>query len=438
MKRNFFDTMKDDIEKADIPEHDKTKFLKNLLKIKEEKVNIMITGATGCGKSSTINALFDTQVAKVGVGVDPETMSIEKYELENLILWDSPGLGDGKEADNRHAKNIISKLHERDENGNLVIDLVLVILDGSTRDLGTSYELINSVIIPNLGEKKEGRILVAINQADVAMKGRYWDEENNKPEPKLEKFLNEKVDSVKKRIKEGTGVNVKPIYYSAGYKEEGEDQCRPYNLTKLLYFIISFTPKEKRFSYVENINKDQEMWKDNDDLMDYRKSVLDSFTETFTESVASGTDVGREIGSVFGKTGEFIGGVVGGAVGAVGGILGGVFKPFTGGCYITTAVCQEFGKPDDCYELTTLRNFRDNWLKLQDDGEELIKQYYDTAPILVEKIDKQSNKIEIYKYLNETYLSKCLQHIENEENELCKEVYIEMMNYLYKEDKQWQ
>ena len=109
--------------------------LKNVMKLKDQRVNIMITGATGCGKSSTINAMFDTEVAKVGVGVDPETMEIEKYELDNLILWDTPGLGDGKEADNRHAKNIIKKLSEVDENGDALIDLVLVILDGAKQIL---------------------------------------------------------------------------------------------------------------------------------------------------------------------------------------------------------------------------------------------------------------------------------------------------------------
>ena len=128
-------------------------------------------------------------------------MDITRYDLDNLVLWDSPGLGDGKEADNRHAKNIIRKLNERDENGNLLIDLVLVILDGSTRDLGTSYELINQVIVPNLGEDKSGRILVAINQADVAMKGRYWNSEENRPEPQLVEFLEKKAESVRKRIK---------------------------------------------------------------------------------------------------------------------------------------------------------------------------------------------------------------------------------------------
>ena len=87
-------------------------------------------------------------MAKVRTGMDPETMDIERYKLDNLVVWDTPGLGDGKEADNRHSKRMIDKLYEKDENGNLLIDLVLVILDGGSRDLGTSYELISNVVIP--------------------------------------------------------------------------------------------------------------------------------------------------------------------------------------------------------------------------------------------------------------------------------------------------
>ena len=415
--------------------------MKNFLQLKEQKINLMITGATGCGKSSTINALFNTEVAKVGVGVDPETMDITRYDLDNLVLWDSPGLGDGKEADNRHAKNIIQKLNERDENGNLLIDLVLVILDGSTRDLGTSYELINSVIIPNLGQDKENRILVAINQADVAMKGRYWDYENNRPEPPLQKFLEEKVTSVQRRIKEGTGVDITPIYYSAGFKEEGMPQSRPYNLSKLLYYIIKFTPKEKRLSFVENINRNDEMWKDNDDLRDYSKNILKEFEETISDCAMEGADIGGDIGSIFGSAGEAAGRAIGGVIGAGIGVGKAVWNntigKVVGGCYITTAICEEFGKPDDCYELTTFRGFRDNWLKQQPDGEMLITRYYDTAPKIVDLINKQPNRTDIYQFINENYLSKCLLYIENGENEKCKNLYIEMMEYLYKEQEKW-
>lgn len=56
--------------------------------------------------------------------------------------------------------------------------MVVVILDSSSKDLGTSYDLINKVLIPCLGEDAaKERILIALNQADIAMKGNHWDSE---------------------------------------------------------------------------------------------------------------------------------------------------------------------------------------------------------------------------------------------------------------------
>ena len=325
-KENIYEAMQNDIMNANISENDKNKMLKNVMRLKNQKMNIMITGATGCGKSSTINAMFNTEVAKVGVGVDPETMEIRKYELDNLVLWDTPGLGDGKEADNRHAKNIIDKLLEVDENGNALIDLVLVILDGGSRDLGTSYQLINNVIIPNLGKGKENRILVAINQADMAMKGRNWDYDKNEPNQKLVDFLEEKVRSVRDRVYEATGVTIEPIYYSAGYKDKEGEQSRPYNLSKLLYYIVKATPSEKRAIYVNNINENREMWRDDDKLLDYGEATRKSIFESIREGASAGAGIGGAIGSIFGSAGETIGrsvgGVIGGFIGAIGGLFG--------------------------------------------------------------------------------------------------------------------
>ena len=320
-RENIFQAMEQDIMESSISEQEKALLLKNVMRLKEKKINILMTGATGCGKSSTINALFNTEVATVGVGVDPETMEIEKYELDNMTLWDTPGLGDGKEADNRHAKNIIRKLSEMDSEGNALIDLVIVILDGSTRDLGTSYELINNVIIPNLGPNKQDRILVAINQADLAMKGRYWDFEKNEPQEPLKEFLENKARSVKQRIKEATGVDIDPIYYSAGYKEKGVAQNRPYNLSKLLYYIVKSTPMEKRAIYINNINEDESMWQDDDELLDYGKETR----KTIFDSIVQGAEKGEAIGSIFGRTGAKVGRAVGTVIGGIRGALRGLF-----------------------------------------------------------------------------------------------------------------
>ena len=332
MGKNIFKEIEGSIMNEQMEEQTREKLLVNLLKMKNQKINLMVTGATGVGKSSTINALFGEEVAKVGTSVDPETMEIDKYELDNLVIWDTPGLGDGKEADNRHSKRIIDKLYEKDENGDLLIDLVLVILDGSSRDLGTSYELINSVIIPNLGENKKNRILVAINQADVAMKGKYWNTEENKPEKKLQEFLEDKVKSVKRRIKEATGVEIEPIYYSAGEKEEGYIQQKPYNLAKLLYYILQCTPEEKRLVYAQNMNKEEVMWKDNDDLQDYRAGILGEFLESVTKGMAIGGAIGETLGSLvgLGQVGRVIGSVGGAIVGAASNIIGGVVDFFSG------------------------------------------------------------------------------------------------------------
>ena len=293
-KQHILDDLIKSIEtNPNINEEAKATIMKDFAKVKDTKVNILITGPTGAGKSSTINALFDADKAKVGVGVDPETMDIKKFELDNIILWDTPGLGDGKEADIRHSKNIINKLLEKDSDGNLLIDLVLVILDGGSRDLGTSFELINNVIIPNLGEDKK-RLLVAINQADTAMKGRHWDYENNEPKPELVKFLNEKVESTRKRIYEATGVNIEPIYYSAGYKD-GDDEQKPYNLSKLLAFILRHTKKEKRIVFAQDINKQKAMWEKDDRLENYQQEIKQSFVESAVEVIKKGVEIIEDI-----------------------------------------------------------------------------------------------------------------------------------------------
>lgn len=270
-------------------EEDKKSVMERLLSAKNRKINILITGSTGCGKSSTINALFDTQNAKVGMGSDPETMSIKKYEEKNLILWDSPGFGDGIKEDEQHAKGIIKLLHEVDKNNAPLIDVVLVIIDGSSRDYGTTYRLLEQVIIPSLGRDESKRILVAINQADVAMKGRHWDVENNKPEPILVEFLQEKVKSTQQRIKESTGVNIEPIFYSAGYQDESGKQL-PYNLSKLLYFIVQHVPSNKRYIIPDNMNKSAGIYKQSDEQKKYIEETKLSFAESLLEVMGDVTD----------------------------------------------------------------------------------------------------------------------------------------------------
>ena len=201
--------------------------------------DILVLGATGSGKSTTLNAIMNGVTAKVGTGTDPETMEIDDYSLNDYVrLWDSPGLGDGIERDAIHSKKLIDMLYATYQmNGRTygLIDIVLVLIDGSSRDMGTVYQLINNVIIPNF---QKDRIIVAINQADIAMKGRYWNHTRNMPDHELEAFLDNKAESVRKRIYEATGVSIKkPVCYSAEQK---------YNVIKLYDRLIDNIPTQRR------------------------------------------------------------------------------------------------------------------------------------------------------------------------------------------------
>lgn len=341
------DILEDEILQSRAGEEEKKVLLKRLRTFCNTETNIMLVGATGCGKSSTINALFAVGendenvnaenpdekipdktyvgVAKVGSKADPETKDIEKYKIGNLVLWDTPGLGDGTEIDEHYKEVILELLREEDEKGNALIDLVLVILDGSTRDLGTSYKILNDVIIPELKDDKN-RILVALNQADIAMKtGRHWDYEKNEPDETLIQFLNEKVQSIRTRIKEDSDLDISPVYYCAGYTEESGDVVHPYNLSKLLYYIMQSLPAQKRVAIMEGINTDSDNYEHNDEEEDYNEEIKGSFYDSF-DYISDGVDAGAEIGgTLLGIPGAIVGAFLGGFVGCVRSILDDIF-----------------------------------------------------------------------------------------------------------------
>lgn len=78
------------------------------------------------------------------------------------------------------------------------------------------------------------------------------------------------------------------------------------------------------------------------------------------------------------------------------------------GCYLTTACMRHFNESfdDNCYELTILRWFRDNFVLKED-----IEHYYDVAPMIVEAIDKEEKSETIYDYIYDNIVDYCTEQI---------------------------
>lgn len=240
-------------------------------------LNILFTGATGAGKSSTINAIFQMEMAGVGEGPMPETDRIEKYEMEHLVLWDTPGFGDSPEADRKYCREMASLLEQKDADGRPLLDAVVLVFDGSTRDQGTAFQILEEDVLPN--KQEATRLLFAVNQCDMILKGQDWEEEENCPGAELDSSIAELCQRLEVRIGEILDAemgDMRVVPYSA---------YRSYNIAKLLGALAEVLPLGKRFLLGDYISQDPGRWNSNDDSFDF-----DDFLDDMADSLESTID----------------------------------------------------------------------------------------------------------------------------------------------------
>ncbi len=75
-----------------------------------------------------------------------------------------------------------------------------------------------------------------------------------------------------------------------------------------------------------------------------------------------------------------------------------------------TSACMKYFQEsfdDNCYELTVLRWFRDNFVSKED-----IEYYYEVAPIIVENINNEEKSDIIYNYIYDNIVDYCVMQIE--------------------------
>lgn len=98
-----------------------------------------------------------------------------------------------------------------------------------------------------------------------------------------------------------------------------------------------------------------------------------------------------------------------------------------GWCFVTTAICEILGKSDDCYELETLRAFRDQVLLTDESLKNIVFEYYSISPSIVKTLQKLDFKEEFSRYLLDNHIRSIIEKIENNQNIEAIESYSVML-----------
>ena len=185
---------------------------KRLRYFSQEKL-VLFIGATGVGKSSLINAIIkishfpNIPFARTGL-IDPVTHSLDKYQFQQLTIFDSPGFGQAEEDDIKNTKLILNWLKENQK----FSPIIVVVLDANVREYGSTFELLNKIkLLCN-------KFIFCINRVDALFPVGVFDNVLSSQEnlsEKENKKITEKVDSVINRMVRTVEINAPGVATSA-------------------------------------------------------------------------------------------------------------------------------------------------------------------------------------------------------------------------------
>ncbi|CAI8036367.1 Immune-associated nucleotide-binding protein 7 [Geodia barretti] len=297
----------------------------------------MVTGRTGTGKSTLVNALVGKRVADTGNKLCAVTQNVTSYVAKakdgvEVLVWDSPGLQDGSGNESEY----LAELKEKCSN----VDVIIYCIDVSAArtQYNKDEEQISDLraiqqLIATFGQdwwEHSIFVLTRANALEAALKVKH----------DLRKRFNGRIQDWKQRIHEillGEGVSKEIVDETpvepAGHIKKPNLPGRKYWLSAL-WIIFLDRAKECSQPLITKVNlhrlkkesevKEGDFEKEGDEqpiVIDHMEWISD-----ILKGGSVGAQAGAGVGALGGIIGSVVGGVVGGAVGAGAVILTKIWK----------------------------------------------------------------------------------------------------------------
>ena len=203
-------------------------------KIKNEPPpSIAIIGETGVGKSSTLNALFNS-----GQGIShTKACTSEESKIEintdngSLIVYDMPGLSESIESQEKHLETYARVLNK--------VDIAFWIFDAQNRAVANIQQLLKNEIT-EINPEIVNRIVFAINKVDLVHPGAdAWIKRANLPSEEQEENIKNRIIDIQEKMQQALpNWNGSIVGYSAEKR---------YNLPQLFSCMLDSVSKKRKW-----------------------------------------------------------------------------------------------------------------------------------------------------------------------------------------------
>ena len=332
------------VDSHNAPDGDKDGIKKWIRDSKGKRIEILLTGRTGTGKSTLVNGLVGGIVAEEGHGLRPQTMSVTKYPMKTIdgveiVVWDSPGLQDGT----ANEKGYLAEMKAKCSNVDIVIYCIKPETRSQLKDMQRDFLAIGK-LTNTFGSgwwKHAIFVITYANMLETMLKTKH------REQPLVEKEFHAAITSWKGRIHEALSsvgvpkdVVCKVPVEPAGHTHKPHLPGREYWLS-VLWFVFVERAKRQSQSNLIAINKKRfKHSKDTapedftsqpghqqpivmDDGMVKKMAAAGIITGigVALNGMAIGAGVGAAVGAAGVGIGAAVGVVVGGAAGAAAGML---------------------------------------------------------------------------------------------------------------------